>query len=310
MGKLSTVLDMTKKARMLRAKEIGYFDDVLYHGTASKPRTTMPDGNIFDEFKLWEGHDPSRSTVRSPVSKLGISLAEQPELAQDFANLASRNGSEGSAILPLRFRADNVGAIDLLGDESNDDIFGAVVDAWKDGYDAIQFRNYTTPSGKKGSFVLVKDPSQIRSVNAAFDPAKKDSADLMAGLAAAGIGVGAMAPEDAMASENPSELMDALKRKASIDKFMELREKRKRKGSDFLGGVPMEVVSGINRGFIDTLNFLGPDQLNALFSVFGSDKRVPTLNDVPFIKKATEGNYMENAAEPWVRAGSEFLSPL
>ena len=200
LSKLASALDMSKKARMQRAQEMGFYDNTVYHGTAAKPTTVMSDGNIFDEFKLWEGEDPTRSTVRSPVSKLGVSLAEQPKIADSFASLASQNGSEGSAVLPLRFRADQVGHIDLDGRELNEEIFGTVADSWKSGFDAIQFRNYNI-DGKNGSFVLVKDPSQIRSVNAAFDPAKKDSSNLMAGVTGAAVGAGAlMQGEDAEAS--------------------------------------------------------------------------------------------------------------
>lgn len=155
MGKLSGVkkaLDMAKKARMQRAKDIGFFEPTLYHGTAAKPSTVLPDGNIFDEFKLWEGEDLTRSTVHSPVSKLGVSLGEQPQIAEDFASLASQNGSEGSAILPLKFRAERVGHIDMYKDfggrvPSNTEIFESVLQAWDEGFDAIQFRNYTTPQG-------------------------------------------------------------------------------------------------------------------------------------------------------------------
>ena len=78
---------------------------------------------------------------------LGISLAEQPDLAQDFANLASRNGNGGATILPLRFQANNVGAIELLGDALNLDMAGAISEAWDDNHDAIRFNNYTTPGG-------------------------------------------------------------------------------------------------------------------------------------------------------------------
>ena len=201
LGKINEALDMREAARMQRAKDAGFHENTLFHGTAAKPTTTLDDGNIFDEFKLWEGKDPTRSTVNSEVSKLGVSLAEQPGVAEDFASLASRNGSEGSTLLPLRFRSDKTGSIDLQGDELNSDIYGSVVDSWRDGYDAIQFNNYTTPQGKKGSFVLVKDPSQIRSVNAAFDPAKKDSANLLAGLGGAGlIGGATLGSDDAEAS--------------------------------------------------------------------------------------------------------------
>ena len=220
LAKLAKALDMSKEARMGRAREMGLYDNTVYHGTAAKPSTTTDDGNIFEEFKLWEGNDPTRSSVRSPVSKLGVSLAEQPEIAESFARLAASNQKEqtGATLMPLRFRADKTGHIDLDGSELNEDIFGAVTDAWKSGYDAIQFRNYTTPDGIKGSFVLVKNPNQIRSVNAAFDPAKKDSANLLAGVTGAAIGAGALLPEEAAA--------DFTQRRATKkDQWKQLRER-------------------------------------------------------------------------------------
>ena len=200
LGKLAKSL----KAKAVDAKGLGFFENTVYHGTAAKPSTTMADGNIFDEFQLWEGQDPTRSTVRSPVSKLGVSLADSPEIAEDFASLASRNGSEGSTVLPLRFRADQVGRIDLDGLETNDEIYSAVADAWASGFDAVQFRNYTTPQGTKGTFVLAKNPSQIRSVHADFDPAKKESSSLMAGLGALGVG-GAILSSSGQVEASPLE---------------------------------------------------------------------------------------------------------
>lgn len=188
------------------AKEMGFFDNTLFHGTAAKPTTTLKDGNIFDEFQLWEGNDPTRSTVRSPVSKLGVSLAEQPEVAEDFARLASPDGSEGAAILPLKFRSEKTGTIDLDGSESNDEIFATVADAWGQGFEAIRFTNYTTPQGTKGSFVMVKEPEQIRSVFAEFDPKKKDSRKLMAGMLPAGLGAGMFLPTDEAEASAANEL--------------------------------------------------------------------------------------------------------
>ena len=229
LAKLAKALDMSKEARMARAKEQRVYDNTVYHGTAAKPSTTTDDGNIFEEFKLWEGNDPTRSSVRSPVSKLGVSLAEQPEIAESFARLAASNQKEqtGATLMPLRFRADKMGHIDLDGSETNEDIFGAVTDAWKSDYDAIQFRNYTTPDGIKGSFVLVKNPNQIRSTQAAFDPAKKDSSNLLAGVTGATVGT------SAILSDN-SQAQDFTQRRASKrDQWKELRERT-------LGAHPLE----------------------------------------------------------------------
>jgi len=203
------IVDAVQARRLERAAEQAiYHPKTFYHGTAAKPTTTMPDGNIFDEFKLWEGEDPTRSTVRSEVSKLGVSLGGTPETAEVFGRLASPNGHTGVTIMPVRFRANRVGHFDLDGSELNSDIFGQVQDAWKDGFDAIEMRNYTTPDGKKDSFFLIKNPNQIRSVNAKFAPEKRNSANLrgnadprlLAGVAGA-VALGMAASQDSDARE-------------------------------------------------------------------------------------------------------------
>ena len=60
--------------------------------------------------------------------------------------------------------------------------------------------------GDSFSYIAL-DPTNIRSVNAAFDPTKKDSANLLAGLGALGFGVGGaasmFAPQQANASDEP-----------------------------------------------------------------------------------------------------------
>jgi hypothetical protein len=44
-------------------------------------------------------------------------------------------------------------------------------------------RNYTSPGGRSGDILVVKDPAQLRSPNAKFDPAKRNSNDLSASIA-------------------------------------------------------------------------------------------------------------------------------
>ncbi len=164
------------KERIKEAKGMGFFTDMpLYHGT----------NKDFEKFNLFEGEDPTRSVSRSPVGNLGVSLATDPKLANEFA---SRAGGEGMNVIPVLHRAKNPISIDLDGSESNEEIFATVSDAWKRGFDSIKFNNYTTKQGGSGqSFVLVKDPNQVRSVNAAFDPKKKMSPNLLAGATGATI---------------------------------------------------------------------------------------------------------------------------
>jgi hypothetical protein len=135
---------------MERADDMGMWGNTLYHGTAVKPSAIMDDGNIFDEFKLWNGVD-DETTVGSPVSTLGVSLAETPALSADFARLASQKGGHPEAILPVRFRAEKVGRIDMNdygANPLNKFVYGDIQQAWDDGHDAIRFVNYTTPSGE------------------------------------------------------------------------------------------------------------------------------------------------------------------
>lgn len=75
--------------------------------------------------------------------------------------------------------------------------------------------------------------------------------------------------------------------------------------------VALETVSGINRAVVDGLNFFTADQVNNVLNLMGSDKRMPNLYDAPYIKEATQGNYMDDGLpRDVVRTGSEFLSPL
>jgi len=177
---------MDEASRMERAKEMGFYTEMpAYHGT----------NKDFEAFDLFEGEDPSRSVSRSPVGKLGVSLALDPKLANEFA---SRAGGEGMNVIPALHRAKNPVSIDLDGTETNNEIFSTVTDAWKQGFDSIKFNNYTTDAGGSGqSFVLVKDPNQVRSINAAFDPDKKMSPNLLAGAAGATlVGSAALNGED------------------------------------------------------------------------------------------------------------------
>jgi len=67
----------------------------------------------------------------------------------------------------------------------NHEVAGAILDAWNSDYDALRVSYQVSPRGKKGeTFVLLKDPAQFRSVMAKFDPAKRNSRDILAGLGA------------------------------------------------------------------------------------------------------------------------------
>lgn len=185
------MLDMSNSARIGRAKEMGMRTGMpLYHGT----------NQDISQFSLERGGEVSRS----PVGKLGVSLATDPDTASEFANLA---GSEGANVIQAYHRASKPVRIQLEGGETNLEVAATVQEAWDQGFDAIKFDNYTTPGGEKGrSFVLVKDPSQIRSVNAAFDPAKKESANLLASALPGALGIGALSGGEKASAEDLRQL--------------------------------------------------------------------------------------------------------
>jgi hypothetical protein len=55
----------------------------------------------------------------------------------------------------------------------------------------------------------------------------------------------------------------------------------------------LEFAAGVNRSALGLLDFLGPDQINALLEVSGSEKRVPTLSGSEIGKQATTGGFLE-----------------
>ncbi|MFZ2405045.1 MAG: hypothetical protein WAW41_07905 [Methylobacter sp.] len=157
---------------MDRAKAMGFSERDMFHGTSSE----------FPAFSLFEGGGVSRS----PVGKLGVSMADNPHLANEFADLAQGKsgdliGNAGANVLPLLHRTERPASLPLPDDALNSEVFGAVVDAFKSGHDALRITNYTTPNGKNlGPAYLIKEPHNIRSKFAAFDPMQRNSANLLA----------------------------------------------------------------------------------------------------------------------------------
>jgi hypothetical protein len=67
------------------------------------------------------------------------------------------------------------------------EIRASLLKAWDEGYDSVMLRNFTAPGGRKGTVLVVKDLAQLRSPFAKFDPRKRGSSDLLAGVAGAGV---------------------------------------------------------------------------------------------------------------------------
>lgn len=178
----ASALAMDEASRMARAKEMGFDTSrVLYHGT----------GKDFSEFA------PGKNGSGYPRN---IYLTDNPEIADIYAN--SKNyglrGSGDPAIYPLYAKAKKPL---IVSDKGPDGSFGWVSDnlssalgvdrpppgkyaslyeeARRQGYDQVQIKDMTDLGGPQTQYIPLK-PEYIRSVNAAFDPAKKDSPLLLA----------------------------------------------------------------------------------------------------------------------------------
>lgn len=165
-------LPMDFASRMARAEAMGYRLKPVYHGTATK------DGQVFNAF------DPASTggrTSGSLAGREGVSVTPSPELASEFAQLAAQRSGGDPAVMPLLHRTSRPAALTLDGTERNLEVAATLNDAFRSGRDAVVLRNYTSPEGQSGhTAVVLKEPNQLRSINAAFDPAKADSSDLMA----------------------------------------------------------------------------------------------------------------------------------
>lgn len=74
---------------------------------------------------------------------------------------------------------------------------------------------------------------------------------------------------------------------------------------------PLEFISGVNRSAIELIDFLGPDQINNILELSGSDKRVPTLGGTEFAQQATTGGFLEEGlARDIVRSAGEVAGAV
>lgn len=200
MGRLSALkrLVVPHQERMRRASAAGFDEAQVFHGTARD----------FDAFDLSRG---GATTGASGIGRLGVSVTDDAEVASEFASRAAR-GEAGANVMPLRIRADKRGEIRLDGTETNLEVQATLQDAWDQGFDAVKLSNYTTPGGLTGrSMIVVRDPAQLRSVNAAFDPARRMSPNLLAGGAAAAVGLGMIS--EAKADETMGATAEDLRRR-------------------------------------------------------------------------------------------------
>lgn len=170
-------LDMSQAGRMARAREQGFdTDTVLYHGTPE---------NV-EAFKVGDTG--------------AIYMASDPEAANRFArfyyNDTSAPYQEGANVMPLYVRG------------RLKDVPQADSGQWRQVSDKL--RQETQAAGFDGARVqypdgsvvtVIFDPSNIRSVNAAFDPDKAASSTLLAAAPFAAVGGAGLTSERELGSK-------------------------------------------------------------------------------------------------------------
>jgi len=189
-----TDLPMDQASRMARAKELGYnTDQVLYHGM---PRY---------EGRRWNGLGFNRSESKNEG---GLFLTDRPEIANSYANShpagtskhvlkQALDSAEGQSVIPAYGRAENPKVVDWKGSNYGP---GRMIDeidrAWQAGHDMLRIDNMYDVGGNQSQYVY-RYPEQLRSVHAVFDPAYRNSPNLLrAGAGPAGQAMGSAAGQN------------------------------------------------------------------------------------------------------------------
>lgn len=218
-------LDMSQAARMQRAREQSYLPETVYHGTAQDISEFNPQkfgGSVTKagsaKMGTWFSDNPDVSATYAryaaedlPVSRILeqadragrarnfdeqerlYALAEEMELSGQLRNAGGQN------IIPARikgsmFEVDAEGA--TMPDLDESQLYQWAQEAKSKGYDGLKIKNFSD-NADYGQYLpathyLVFNPANIRSVNAAFDPTKSSSANLMAGVMGGAVGLSAL----------------------------------------------------------------------------------------------------------------------
>lgn len=119
------------------------------------------------------------------TAELGIWTEVNPKpggAADFFAQKAAEKGGGYPIVKPLVHRASKPGVIRLPQSANRSAVDVAIADAWDRGFDALRVIH---PDGSE--WMIVKNANQLRSPFARFDPAKRNSADLLAGIGGLGV---------------------------------------------------------------------------------------------------------------------------
>lgn len=213
-------LDMSQAARLKRAEELGFDTRYkLFHATHSnfdafdteKIRTDLQLGE--DAIFLTNSPAVADSYLGGAfVQRDAPKIIEKNVQGVDMGGNVGRYYSKDAAVYPLYAKNLNEYEVWDMGGGSYDPVFmqRAIKEAKENGAPGIILRGVRDPGimdsiGPQGNprtpatVVAVFNPKDVRSVNAAFDPASKESANILAGVGAVGAGAamtGAIRPPE------------------------------------------------------------------------------------------------------------------
>jgi hypothetical protein len=216
-------LDMSQAARMERAREMGYDTDTVWkHGTNKPIRQFKKPRANSGYNELGPGTYLTREDAVSNIyaSGNGGNVIPVHVKGGDYFDYSRFVSEPKSAALEIahKMRENRELAPDNLRisgwlDASPEDHADFMRRAIQNDMDGTAKQSFLQWAGYKGAYdptsqvpdqLVVFNPQDIRSVNARFDPAKSDSPNLLAGGAAAAVGLGAATQgEEASAMDSP-----------------------------------------------------------------------------------------------------------
>jgi hypothetical protein len=170
---------MNPEARMQRAQDLGFEEDIYYKGMY--PYDYTKESGDYRGPEITEINRPSEFPAFNKGEE-GVDIAgfltKDREVANRFAGY-----SGGGAVYPLRYRKGEVYTIDANGRNAGELQFG---ESGKEFREAVRSGNYDTieilNTADEGDITIATQPKNIRSINAEFDPTKADSADLLSSI--------------------------------------------------------------------------------------------------------------------------------
>lgn len=209
-------LDMSQAGRKARAKDMGFdTDTVMYHGTAddfeafassqpvfltSKPDSAAAYAARAGRNKMREagGPTPAQSAELSglksdiyanqfakkrailPATRDKRSAQENEALQGYHDRVGQMQTEQGGNIRPVYAKLENPLLVEDMKRYSSEGMEAAIARAQKGGHDGLVIRNMFDEWGQEvADYKVIFNPSNIRSVNAAFDPDMADSANLL-----------------------------------------------------------------------------------------------------------------------------------